>query len=118
MLAFADGTRYELGRVAGRCSDSQGGAGTKAVSLLATVWDEEIEGMRLARESLSVTPLLVMSDSAAAIPSIWSMAEYGRAWEGTHRRFEGCGGYGRHLDWGASQDPFGACEDPYVYRRK
>ena len=34
---------------------------------VVTVWDGEIAGIRLALESLPVTPLLVLSDSKAAL---------------------------------------------------
>ena len=46
---------------------------------VATVWDGEIAGMRLALESLPVAPLLVLSDSKAALAAVRNAASAGVA---------------------------------------
>ena len=66
-LLFTDGSRDEWGRVGGGWWVSSGGSGSVAVGTVATVWDREIEGMRLALDSVAVSPLLLLSDSQAAI---------------------------------------------------
>lgn len=43
------------------------------------MWDGEISGMRLALESLPVSPLLVLSDSKAAIVSVRNAVACGHA---------------------------------------
>ena len=43
------------------------------------VWDGEVAGMRLALESLPVVPLLVLSDSRAALAAVRSAASAGVA---------------------------------------
>ena len=50
-----------------------------AVGSVATVWDGEIAGMRLALESVPVSPVLVLSDSQAAIASVRNAAICGSA---------------------------------------
>ena len=62
-LLFMDGSRYESGRVGGSWWGSRGGSGCVAVGSLATVWDGEIAGMRLALDSVLVSSVLVLSDS-------------------------------------------------------
>ena len=44
-----------------------GGSGSVAVGTVATIWDGEIAGMHLALDSVAVSPVLVLSDSQAAI---------------------------------------------------
>ena len=79
MVAFTDGSRDKTGRVARRWCGSRGGEGCVLVGSVATVWDGEIAGMRLALESLSVAPLLVLSDSEAALAAVRNAASAGRA---------------------------------------
>ena len=67
LVAYSDGSRDELGRVAGGWSGPRGAEGSVLVGMVATVWDGEIAGMRLALESLPVVPVLLLSDSQAAI---------------------------------------------------
>ena len=62
-LLFTNGSRDKLGRVGGGWWGSRGGSGSVAVGTVATVWDGEVAGMRLALESVPVTPTLVLSDS-------------------------------------------------------
>ena len=57
-----------------------GGSGSVAVGTVATVWDGEIAGMRLALESVAVSPMLVLSDSRVAITSVRNTAACGSAW--------------------------------------
>ena len=79
VVAFTDGSRDDAGRVAGGWCDSRGGEGCELVGTVATVWDGEIAGMRLALESLPVTPLLVLSDSKAALAAVRNAASAGMA---------------------------------------
>ena len=46
---------------------------------MATVWDGEIAGLRLALESLPVVPKLLLSDSQAAMSVVWNTAVGGWA---------------------------------------
>ena len=46
---------------------------------MATVWDGEIAGMNLALESLPVAPVLLLSDSQAAISAVYNAAACGWA---------------------------------------
>ena len=62
-VAFTDGCRDDEGRVASGWCGSRGGEGCELVGSVATVWDGEVAGMRLALESLTVAPFLVLSDS-------------------------------------------------------
>ena len=73
-LLFTDGSRDESGRVGGGWWGSRGGSGSEAVGTVATVWDGEIAGMRLALELVAVSPVLVLSDSQAAIASVRNAA--------------------------------------------
>ena len=79
VVAFTDGSRDEFGRVAGGWCDSRGGEGCELVGSVATVWDGEIGGMRLALESLPVTSLLILSDSKAALAAVRNAALAGMA---------------------------------------
>ena len=79
MVAFTDGSRDDAGRVAGGWCDSRGGEGCELVGTVATVWDGEIAGIRLALESLPVAPLLVLSDSRAALAAVRNAASSGEA---------------------------------------
>ena len=49
------------------------------VGTVATVWDGEIAGMRLALESSPVEPVLLLSDSQAAISAVCHAAARGWA---------------------------------------
>ena len=59
-LLFTDGSREESGRVGGGWWGSKGGSGSVAVGTVATVWDGEVAGMRLALESVVVPPVVVV----------------------------------------------------------
>ena len=55
------------------------GCGSVVVGTVATVWDRKIAGIRLALHSVVVSPVLVLSDSQAAIASVRNAASYGSA---------------------------------------
>ena len=78
-VAFTDGSRDETGKVAGGWCGSRGREGCVLVGSVATVWDGEIAEMSLALESLPVAPLLVLSDSEAALAAVRNAASTGRA---------------------------------------
>ena len=78
-VAFTDGSRDDEGRVAGGWCSSHGGEGCELVESVSTVWDGEVAGMRLTLESLKLAPLLVLSDSRAAIAAVKNAAECGHA---------------------------------------
>ena len=73
-LLFTDGSRAGSGRVGSGWWGSRGGSGSVAVGIVATVWDGEIARMRLALESVAVSPVLVLSDSQVAIASVRNAA--------------------------------------------
>ena len=50
-----------------------------AVGTVATVWDGEVAGMRLALESVPISTVLVLSDSQTAIASVRNVAACGSA---------------------------------------
>ena len=79
IVPFTDGSRDVAGRVAGGWCDSRGGEGCELVGSVATVWDGEVAGMRLALESLPKVPLLVLSDWRAALAAVRSAASAGVA---------------------------------------
>ena len=79
VVAFTDGSKDSAGRVAGGWCDSREGEGCELVGSVATVWDGEVAGMRLALESLPMVPLLVLSDSRAALAAVRSAASTGVA---------------------------------------
>ena len=79
VVAFTDGSTDDAGRVAGGWCDSRGGEGCELPGMVATVWDGEIAGMRLALESLPVAPLLVLSDSRAALAAVRNTVSIGVA---------------------------------------
>ena len=56
-----------------------GGSGSVVVGSVATVWDGEITGMRLALELVPVSPVLVLCDSQVAIASVRNVAAGGMA---------------------------------------
>ena len=78
VVALSDGSRDESGRVAGWC-DSRDGEGGGLVGSVATVWDGEIAGMRLVLEAQPVAPLLVLSDSRAALAAVKNAVGVGKA---------------------------------------
>ena len=78
-VAYSDGSRDELGRVAGGWCGPRGAERCVLVGMVATVWDREIAGMRLALESLPMVPVLLLSDSQAAISAVYNAAAGGRA---------------------------------------
>ena len=49
------------------------------VGHVATVWDGEIAGLRLVLEAQPVAPLLVLSDSRAALAAVKNAAGVGKA---------------------------------------
>ena len=78
-VAFTHGSRDDDRKVAVGWCGSRGGEGCELVGSVATVWDGKVAGMRLALESLSVAPLLGLSDSQAAIAAVRNAAECGHA---------------------------------------
>lgn len=78
-MAFTDGSRDKEGKVASGWCNYRGGKECELVGLVATVWDGVITGMQLVLESLAVAPLLVLSDSRAAIASVKYVAACGHA---------------------------------------
>ena len=62
-VSYSDGSRDESGQVAGSWCGPRGVEGCVLVGTVATVWDGEIMGMRLALESSPVAHLLLLSDS-------------------------------------------------------
>ena len=79
LVAYSDGSRDESGRVAGGWCGPRGAVGCVLVGTVATVWGGEIAGMRLALESLPVAPVLLLSDSQAAISAVCNAAAVGCA---------------------------------------
>ena len=79
VVAFSDGSRDECERVAGGWCDTRDGKGYELVGSVATVWDGEIAGMRLALEALPVVPLLLLCDSNAALAAVKNAAGMGKA---------------------------------------
>ena len=79
VVAFSDGSRDESGRVAGGWCDLRGGKGCGLVGSVAKVWDGEIAGIRMALEAQPVVPLLVLSDSRAALTVLKNAASVGKA---------------------------------------
>ena len=63
LTAYTDSSRDELGRVVGGWCGPRGAEGSVLVGTVATVWDGEIAGMRLALESLLEAPVLLVSVS-------------------------------------------------------
>ena len=80
-MAYSDGSRDELGRVASGWCGPRGAEGCVLVGTVATVWDGEIAGMRLVLESLLVAPVLLLSHSRAAIAAVCNAAAC--RWAGT-----------------------------------
>lgn len=78
-VALTDGSRDERGRVAGGWCDSRGGKGCKLGGLMATGWDGDVTGIRLALKSLPVSSLLVLLDSRAVIASVMNAGACGHA---------------------------------------
>ena len=78
-VAFTDGSKDDEGKVAGGWCGSHGWEGCELVGSVATGWDGEVAGIRLALESLTVAPLLVLFDSQAAIAAVNNAAECGHA---------------------------------------
>ena len=79
LVAYSDGSQDEAGRVAGGWCGPRGAEGSVLVGRVATVWDREIAGMRLALESLPTVPVLLLSDSRAAISAVCGAASRGWA---------------------------------------
>ena len=79
VVAYSDGSRDESGRVVGGWCGPRGAEGCVLVGTVATVWDGEIAGMRLALESLPVVPVLLLSDYQAAISAVFNTAADGWA---------------------------------------
>ena len=50
-----------------------------AVGTVATIWDGEVVALRLALESVAVSPVVVLSDSQVAIALVQLPAAYGSA---------------------------------------
>ena len=79
MVAITDGSKDDEGKVAGGWCGSRGGECCERVGSVATVWDGEAAGMKLALESLTAAPFLILSDSQAAIAAVRNAAECGHA---------------------------------------
>lgn len=79
MVAYTDGSRNEDGRVGGGWWGSRGAECYLLVGTIVTVWDGEVASMWLSLESLSVTPVLLLSDSQAAIAAVCNGAADGWA---------------------------------------
>ena len=77
LVAYSDGSRDKLGRVAGGWYGPQGAKGCMLVGTLVTVWDRAIAGMRLAPESLPLAPVLLLSESQAAVLAVCNAAAGG-----------------------------------------
>ena len=79
LVAYSDGSQDEAGRVAGGWCGPRGAEGSVLVGRVATVWDGEIAGLRLALESLPTEPVLLLSDFRAAISAVCGAASGGWA---------------------------------------
>ena len=71
---LTDGSRDESDRVGGGWWGSRVGSGSMAVGTVAAIWDGEVAGVRMALDSVPVCPVLVLSDSKAAIASVRNAA--------------------------------------------
>ena len=78
-MVYTDGSRDSDGRVGGGWHAPGNGAGSVAVGSIATVWDEEVAGIRQALRMAPVVDMLVLSDSTAALRAIKQAADKGRA---------------------------------------
>ena len=78
-VAFTYGSKDKEVKVAGGWCSSRVGEGCELVGPVPTVWDGEGAGMRLVLESLTVVPLLVLSDSRAVIAAVKNTADCGHA---------------------------------------
>ena len=78
-LLFIDGSLDKSGRFGGGWWGSGGGSRSVAVGTVATVWDEEVAGMRLALQLVAISPILVLSDSRAIIASVRNAPACGSA---------------------------------------
>ena len=82
LIAYSNGSRDELGRVAeGWCGprDAEGCVLVGMVGMVARVWDGEIVGMRLALKSLPVVTVLLLSACQAALSAVCNAAAGGWA---------------------------------------
>ena len=77
LVAYFDGSRDRLGQVAGSWCGPRGTESFVLVGTVATVWDGEVAGMRLALEFLPVAPVLLLSDSQAAVSAVCNAAAGG-----------------------------------------
>ena len=78
-VAFTDGSKDEDEKVAVGWCGSRAGESCELVGSVVTMWDGEVAGMTLLLESLTVAPLLVLSDSQAAIAAVKNAAKCGHA---------------------------------------
>ena len=78
---YTDGSKAEgtLGMVAGAWFEREGRGQGTAVGTRATVWDEEIEGIKEAIRHCTTGPILILSDSQATIKAIVKAGKRGRA---------------------------------------
>ena len=79
LMAYFDSSRDELGRGVGSWYGLRSAEGCVLVGMVVTVWDGGIAGMRLALVSLPVAPVLLLSDSKAAISAVCTPAACGWA---------------------------------------
>ena len=78
---YTDGSKAEgtLGMVARACFEPEGRGQGTAVGTRATVWDGEIEGIKEAIRHCTAGPVLILSDSQAAIKAMVKAGKRGRA---------------------------------------
>ena len=78
---YTDGSKAEatLGMVAGGWFEQEGRGQGTAVGTRATVWDGEIEGIKEAIRHCTAGPILILSDSQAAIKVMVKAGKRGRA---------------------------------------
>lgn len=78
LVVYTDGSMGEDGVVVGGWSCSRGGQGSVSVGKVATVWDGEVAGTRVALESVADVSILVVVDSTAATSAVVAAARCGR----------------------------------------
>ena len=78
LVVYPDGSRDGDGRVGGGWHGPGNGAGSVAVGSIATVWDGEVAGIRLALTMVPDVDILVLSNSTAALWAVKRAAGSGR----------------------------------------
>lgn len=79
MMVYSDGSKAEgvEGMVGGGWYESEEARGGIAVGGRATVWDGEIAGMKAALKAVGGNPVLILSDSRAAIMAVKKAGKLG-----------------------------------------